>query len=190
MWYVMGAIERLNVFLLLAGVGFILLLFSLVFDDILDGLLDGILPEGGWLSLPSIAAAMFAFGATAFILEEQTDIAIGTVVGIAGVLALVCGAAAVYLSKTVMNLTTDATPTSNDVLGTTGRVITPIAAGSTGEILTELAGQMIKITARCTNGTAIALGTNVVVVSMDSPTRVAVQDAKSFWTDAPTEREI
>lgn len=166
-------------FAIIALAGISLLVFSILFD----GVLDAALPDFGWFSLPAIGAALAAFGVTAWVLENQADVPIGAATGVAALLALSSGALAYRMSRAAMGMATDATPASDDLLGTSGRVVTPIADSSTGEVLVRFAGQSVKLTASTTDGRPLRTGVDVVVVAVASSTRVTVEEAGSFWSD-------
>jgi hypothetical protein len=170
-------------FVTIAAVGFGFLLLALLFD----GLLGGFLPTFGWLSVPSLGAALAAFGVTGWVLHSQAEIPTGPAAGAGAAAAVVNAVVAYRLSRAAMEMATDATPDTGNLLGASGRVVTPIAAESTGEVLIELAGQPVKLSATTADGHPLTLGASIVVVSVRSPTRVVVEDATSFWTiDDPT----
>ncbi len=165
-------------FVIIGGIGALLLLISLVFDDVLDGLL----PDGDFLSLPSIAAAMVAFGFGTAILDQQVGLPISAAMGGGALVAVVAAIGAVRASRAALGMATDATPTSNDLLGATGRVITEIPSGSTGQVLVRLGGQPVKLTALTgPTGPTLPTGTDIVVVSVESSTKVTVQASADFW---------
>lgn len=153
-------------FLVVAGLGFALLLIGLVFDDVLE-FMDG---DGGVLSAPVIGAFLGAFGIGGFVGTSATD---NVVVGLisAGLAGLVLGWLALRLSLAFLDMHTDATPASGDYLGQLGRVVTPVTRGG-GEILIRMSGSPVKLVARA--DTDIERGTEVVVVEVLSPTSVRV----------------
>lgn len=167
-------------FLVIGIVGAVLLVFSLIFDDVLDGLL----PDGDFFSLPSIAAAMVAFGFGASILQDQVGLPIAPAIGGGSIVAVVAALGAVRASQAAMGMATDATPSSGDLLGASGKVITPIPLGSSGEVLVRLGGQPVKLTALVgPAGPGLESGTQIVVVSVESPTKVVVQESARFWAE-------
>ncbi len=165
-------------FVIIGAIGAGLLLFSLVFDDVLDG----ILPDGDVFSLPSIAAAMVAFGFGTAILSDQIGLPVGASMGGGALVAVVAAVGAVRASRAAIGMATDATPTSNDLLGAAGRVIIEIPAGSTGQVLVRMGGQPVKLTALTgPSGPTLLTGTEIIVVSVESSTKVTVQPAADFW---------
>ncbi|MEZ5230016.1 MAG: hypothetical protein R2710_26135 [Acidimicrobiales bacterium] len=166
-------------FVIIGAVGAVLLVFSLIFDDVLEG----VLPDGDLLSLPSIAAAMVAFGFGTAVLDRQVGLPVGLAVTGGSIAAVVAALGAVRASRAAIGMATDATPTSNDLLGATGRVITEIPTGSTGQVLVRLGGQPVKLTALTgPSGPTLSTGTDIVVVSVESSTKVTVQAAADFWS--------
>jgi hypothetical protein len=57
--------------------------------------------------------------------------------------------------------------------------VTPVRAGGTGEVLVRLGGQPVKLSA--TADEDLPLGTESVVVAVESATRVKVESAVRFW---------
>ncbi|WP_330236971.1 NfeD family protein [Streptomyces sp. NBC_00566] len=155
--------------------GVVLLVLSLIFDGLLDGLFHGAL-EGaldGWLSLPVIAGFLSMTGFGGVIAHEG--------LGIAPVGATAIGAAAgvatawltYRLSRMLLRDQTDATPTGNDLIGTSGNVVTAIPAAGFGEVLVRLGGQTVKFAARST--VPVPRGAEVWVEAVPSPTSVVVR---------------
>src|SRR5204863_9332995 len=72
------------------------------------------------------------------------------------------------LVNAAMNMATDGTLSSSDLLGKSGVGITPVPAGGDGEVRLAVAGQRIKFNARA--GEPLALGTPVFVLEVPSPT--------------------
>ncbi|MEU9398820.1 hypothetical protein [Streptomyces sp. SID4985] len=155
--------------------GVVLLVLSLIFDGLLEGVLDGALDGllDGWLSLPVVAGflAMTGFGA---VLAQSV-----TGVGPAGATAI--GAAAgvglawptYRFSRALMRDRTAAAPTRDDVIGTSGSVVTAIPAGGYGEVLLQLGGHRVKFAAR--SAVPVARGAEVWVEATPSPTSVLVR---------------
>ena len=89
------------------------------------------------------------------------------------------GAFTFKLTDTLINQPTDGTPTTASLIGQTGRVVTPVRADGIGEVLVALGGASTKYTA--TADTDLAAGSSVVVVAVESPTKVRVQSEAEFW---------
>ncbi|TMM40167.1 MAG: hypothetical protein E6F99_04195 [Actinobacteria bacterium] len=129
------------------------------------------------LSLPVIAGFLGALGfggAIGATLAGSTG-AIALVVGL--VVGLVAAVPTAFLAgklvNAAMNMATDGTLTSSDLLGMSGVVITPVPVGGYGEVRLAVAGQQIKFNARANE--PLALGTRVFVIEVPSPTSVLVE---------------
>ena len=166
-------------FLVLGGVGIVVLLIGLLVGELdLDVDLG---PD--WLSLPVLAALVGAFGfvgAAAHSLGASTTVAVvaGTLGGVvlAGLTArLVAG---------VMHMPTDATPRTADLIGRPGRVVTALTADRSGEVLIRHAGQQLKLSARSEE--TLTVGDEFVVVEVLSPTLVRVEAHQRFWGADPS----
>ena len=168
---------------LLAVVGLVLLIAALLSDGLFDGALDALVPDTPWITFPAIAAAIAAFGATGWILQSQASVSVG-LAATAGVgTAFIGGWGAIRMSRAVMGMATDATPRSGDLVGSMGRVVTPVAVGSSGEVIVRLAGQPVKLTALSASETELSTGTEVIVVDVHSATKVTVQRANDTWAE-------
>lgn len=158
-------------FLITAALGFGLLLLGLVVDDFLE-FMDG---DGGVLSAPVIGAFLGAFGIGGWAVANITgNVWLGLIA--AGGAGFVLGWVALRLSLSLIDMHTDATPTSNDYLGQIGRVVTPISGISSGEILIRMGGSPVKLIARA--DTDLALGTQVIVIEVLSTNAVRVMTAE------------
>jgi membrane protein implicated in regulation of membrane protease activity len=142
------------------------LALSLVFDDVLD-------VEAGpdWVSLPVIAAVVAAFGLAAGAVSgsgggDLIAVPVGLATGVAA------GALTARFVAAAMRMPTDPPIRHADLAGRVGRVVTPIRPGRPGEVLVALGGTSHKLTAHAS--TDLALGAEVVVVEVTSPTSVVV----------------
>jgi membrane protein implicated in regulation of membrane protease activity len=161
-------------FLIVGALGVLLLSLSFVLDDVLDG----VLPDDGWLSTPVLGAFLTATGFGAWLLDRAgLPAAVALLGGTAA--GVVLGWVAFRISRSLLHMATDATPTAGDLVGRPGRVVTPIPAAGIGEILVRMGGQPLKLTARADE--AVPNGAEVVVVTVLSPTQVEVQSAARFW---------
>ncbi|MEU7381400.1 MULTISPECIES: hypothetical protein [unclassified Streptomyces] len=165
----------MNWFVGLGIAGLVLLVLSLIFDGILEGLFGGVLDGlfDGLLSLPVIAGfvSMLGFGGA---------IALGTTgLGVTGATAIgvVAGVATGWLtwklSRVLMREQGAAAPRGDDLVGGSGSVVTAIPAEGYGEVLVYLAGQPLKLAAKCS--VPVARGAEVWVESVLSATSVAVR---------------
>ncbi|MFF7984034.1 hypothetical protein ACFZDK_33795 [Streptomyces sp. NPDC007901] len=157
--------------------GVVLLALSLVFDGVLDGALDGVLGGvlDGWLSLPVVAGftAMTGFGGAIATGTADAGPALATTAG------AVCGLGTAWLtyrfSRALMRDQTALTPRGDDLVGTSGSVVTAIPADGFGEVLLSLAGQRVKLAAR--SAVPVARGSEVWVEAVPSATSVVVRPA-------------
>ena len=165
----------MTLFLGLGIAGIVLLVLSLIFDGILEGLFGGLLGGlfDGLLSLPVVAGFLSMFGFGGAIVLGTTGA--GTVVAaLSGVLAgVVAGWLAWKLSRVLMRDQTTATPRGEDLVGTSGSVVTAIPADGYGEVLLRLAGQPVKLAAK--SPVPVERGTEVWVEATLSTTSVSVR---------------
>jgi hypothetical protein len=132
---------------------------------------------GAELSVPVIAGFLGAFGFGGAIVESLlpgrggTGLLIAIVIGLLA--AVPTGWLAGRLVNAAMNMSTDATLTSGDLVGALGVVITPVPDGGYGEVRLAIAGQQIKFNARADR--PLALGTRVFVIEVPTPTSVLVE---------------
>ncbi|MEE1795214.1 hypothetical protein PUR28_31315 [Streptomyces sp. BE308] len=165
----------MTLFLGLGIAGIALLALSLIFDGILEGLFGGVLGGffDGFLSLPVIAGFLSMLGFGGAIVLGTTGA--GTVVATAaGALAGIVAAWLTWkLSRTLMRDQTTATPRGEDLVGTSGSVVTSIPADGYGEVLLRLAGQTVKYAAKST--APVERGAEIWVEATLSTTSVAVR---------------
>lgn len=162
-------------FVVIGIVGVVLLGLFLVLDDVLDGAV----PSVDWISGPVVGAFLAAFGLFGWTSTE----AFGAPSGLASLVGLGGGAAMGYgayrLSKALMHSPTDATPTADAFIGREGRVVTAAAPGQLGEVLVTMSGQPVKISA--VSEDELVRGGPVVVIDVESATKVVVQPSDRFW---------
>jgi membrane protein implicated in regulation of membrane protease activity len=134
--------------------------------------------HGGWdLSLPVLAGFVGAFGFVGAIVASvlpATGATTWAVAAAAGLVAAVpTGWATGRLVRAAMNLRTDATLTSGDLVGALGVVISPVSVGAYGEVRLAVAGTQLKLHARADE--PLPLGTQIFVISVLTPTSVLVE---------------
>ncbi|MCX5342434.1 hypothetical protein [Streptomyces atratus] len=165
----------MTLFLGLGIAGIVLLALSLIFDGILEGLFGGVLDGlfDGLLSLPVIAGFLSMLGFGGAIVLGTTGA--GTVAATAaGVLAGIVAAWLTWkFSRALMRDQTSVTPRGNDLVGTSGSVVTAIPADGYGEVLLQLAGQTVKLAAK--SPVPVERGTEIWVEAALSTTSVAVR---------------
>jgi membrane protein implicated in regulation of membrane protease activity len=132
---------------------------------------------GAELSLPVISGFLGAFGFAGAIGATLAGghgvlaIAVGSVVGL--VAAVPTAFLAGKLVHAAMNMATDATLSSADLVGASGVVITPVPEDGYGEVRLAVAGTVIKFNARAAQ--PLPRGTQVFVIEVPSPTSVLVE---------------
>jgi membrane protein implicated in regulation of membrane protease activity len=133
--------------------------------------------SGTELSLPVIAGFLGAFGfGGAIVASLLPGRGAATTLGAVaiGLLAAVPTAwLAGRLVNAAINISTDGTLTSDDLIGASGVVITPVPVGGYGEVRLAVAGQQLKFNAR--SDVPLALGTRVFVISVPSASSVLVE---------------
>ena len=160
------------VFLIVGGVGLVLLALSLLLDGFLDGIFEGA-DAGGVLSLPVIAAflAAFGFGGALILSETSAGAGVASLGGLGS--GVVIGGIALVVTRSVMNMPTDATMKSEDLMGLEATVITRIPEGGIGEITVYSGGQRLKLGAR--SASPINAGTPVRITATTSTASVVVE---------------
>ncbi|MFE4666047.1 hypothetical protein ACFRI7_10010 [Streptomyces sp. NPDC056716] len=157
----------------IAGVA--LLALSLIFDGVLEGVLDGALGGGldGWLSLPVVAGFLAMTGFGGVIAQEAFGLGPVAATCAGAVLGGGTGWLTYRFGRALMRDRTAVAPTGEDLIGTSGSVVTAIPADGFGEVLLRLAGQPVKYAAR--SAVPVARGTEVWVEATPSATSVLVR---------------
>jgi membrane protein implicated in regulation of membrane protease activity len=128
------------------------------------------------LSMPVVAGFLGAFGFGGAIVASLLPGAPAATVIAAGAglaAAIPTGWLVGRLVEAAMNMPTDATLTSSDLIGAMGVVISAVPVGGYGEVRLAVAGTQMKLHARCDE--PLALGTRVFVISVPTPTSVLVE---------------
>lgn len=157
------------VFLAIGAAGLVLFLLSLLGVEVFH--FDLFLP----LEVVAAATGMFGFaGAIASsALDPRTALALFAVAAIGVAAAIPSGWLALRLTRAAQQMPTDATPTSDDLLGLLATVVSPIPASGYGEVRTHLAGQPVKLNA--TAERPVPLGAEVFIIAVRSETSVLVE---------------
>ena len=130
--------------------------------------------DGLNLSLPVITGFIGAFGFGGAIAAELVpghNALLASGVGLLAAVPTAWGAG--RLMNAAINMSTDATLTSGDLVGAMGVVISPVPANGFGEVRLTIGGQPMKFNAR--SAEPLALGTYVFVIEVPSPTSVLVE---------------
>ena len=161
----------MTAFLIIGGVGVVLVLLALLVGDVLDGMLDLDVMGGDLFSLTSISAFVGAFGfggALGLALLDNTVVAV--------LIGLVIGALATWgaiaLTRTLKRGENAASFRSDSMIGYPALVITAIPEGGFGEIRISVGGHVRKLGARASQ--QIEAGQEVWVSAIVSPTAVEV----------------
>ena len=163
------------VFGVVGGVGLVLLLASLLLGDLLDGVVEGLdelLPGADWLSGPTVGAFLAAFGFVGLVVESAQG-AVLPALGAGAAAGTGAGLAAAAGYRALTRVRTDATPTSRDLVGTEGQVVTAIADSGYGEVVVRLAGSPVKLSAQ--SDVPVERGSRVWVSEVLSATAVRVR---------------
>ncbi|MEV6309521.1 hypothetical protein AB0M10_13100 [Streptomyces sp. NPDC051840] len=169
----------MTVFLGLGIAGIALLTLSLIFDGVLEGLfgdvLGGVLDGSfdGLLSLPVIAGFLSMLGFGGAIVLGTTGAGTPVAIAAGAGAGLVAAWLTWKLSKALMADQTTPTPRGDDLVGTSGSVVTPIPADGYGEVLLRLAGQTVKFAAK--SSVPVERGAEVWVEATLSTTSVTVR---------------
>ena len=112
----------------------------------------------------SLMAFLAWFGGTGYLLDRYSSLWFLLVLALASVSGL-AGAAVIFwfLAKVLLAHETTPDPADFELVGTLGRVGSPIRAGGTGEIIFSQAGARKAAGARSEDGAAIERGTEVVI---------------------------
>ncbi|MBO0868485.1 MAG: hypothetical protein J2P15_07960 [Micromonosporaceae bacterium] len=172
-------------FLSIGGLALLLLLISVIGGhDVHIGHIDlggthaGGADGGGFqVTLPAIAGFIGAFGFGGAIVAALSPWHGAGTALLSTLVGLVAGVPMAWLSGRLMlaamRMRTDATPTSLDLVGATGVVVTPVPTDGYGEVRVMVAGQPMKLNARAT--VPLAIGTRIFVIEVPSPTSVLVE---------------
>ncbi len=162
-------------FIVIGIVGALMLVTSLLFDD----LIDGFVPDLDFISGPVIGAFLASFGLFGWFATSGLSMPSLLALGVAGAGGIVFAGFTYKLTDALINQPTDGTPTTESLIGQTGRVVTAVSANGIGEVLVALGGASTKYTA--TAESDLATGSQVVVIAVESPTKVRVESEAEFW---------
>lgn len=171
----------MTTFLIIGGIGLVILLVSVVFGEAIEGIFDLDFLGGDLFSAAGIAAFLGAFGFSGVISLALLDITwIAILVGlVAGGIAF-WGAAA--LTRWLKAGENHAVVRSDALVGASGRVITAIPEGSYGEVMISVGGRTLKRSARA--DVSIPSGVEVWVSGIVSPTAVQVTPSRELRNPA------
>lgn len=159
----------MTAFLVIGGIGVVLLFVSLVAGDLLEGVFGGL--GGDLLSGAALSAFVGAFGfaaALAYGASDSTGIAV--VVGV--VAGLLIGAFASWFSLRLRQGGDESTVRTSELTGRVATVLTAIPAEGYGEVVIVAAGHRTKLNAKSI--APVDAGTKVTITSVLSATAVTV----------------
>ena len=159
----------MTLFLVLGGVGVVLLLLSVVLGDFLDGMLEF---GGDFVSGPAVGAFIGAFG-FAGALALNAGLGTGAAVAIGIVSGAVIGAGAGYASAQLTRGGDGANVRTTSLVGREASVVTAIPEGGFGTVSMVASGHITNLNARA--ATPLPPGTPVVITTVLSATSVAVE---------------
>ncbi len=166
--------DAMTAFLVIGAVGLAIIVLSLVVGGVLDGLfgLFDVDVGGGVFSAPVLGSflAAFGFGAALIMFSTGGNATIGALGGVAS--GGVIGAIALVMMRTLMDMPTDETVTTQGLEGTAAIVITPIPADGYGEVTIRHHGEQRKYNAR--SDRALPIGARVRVRAVLSASAVLV----------------
>lgn len=162
-------------FLVIGAVGLAIVVLTLLLGDILDGVFEAFDLDfgGGILSAPVLGSFLAAFGFGAALIMFSTGA--GATTGALGGLAsgVVIGGIALLMMRALVNMPTDASMNSTDLVGATAVVVTRIPDDGFGEVTVRHAGQLHKLNARA--GEPLPAGTTVEISAVLSSSAVMVR---------------
>lgn len=157
-------------FLIIGGIGVVLLLVALIVGDLLEGAFDVV--SGGLFSTEALAGFLGALGFGGAIVYDVTgSTAISLILGV--VFGVALGAATGWVAHKLRSDDAAAVVRSDDLVERTGQVIGEIPAEGYGVVSLTVGGHITRVNAR--SSAVVPSGTTVVVVSVLSPTAVAVE---------------
>lgn len=165
----------MGLFLGLGIAGIALLAFSLVFDGVLESVFDGALDGlfDGWLSLPVVAGFVSMLGFTGAIVLGATGLGPGPATAVGALAGAGAGWGTYRFSRALMRDGSGVAPHHDDLVGSTGTVVTAIPADGYGEVLLRQAGQPVKYAATAEG--PLGHGTEVWVTATPSSSSVSVR---------------
>jgi hypothetical protein len=155
------------IFVSIFGVGFVILLLSMIFDH--DGDVDvdadGLDQGPSIFSVKMIALIMVGFGAAGFGLRATTDASMlaASLTGTGG--ALVVGLVGYLILRAFYRSQASSTIVDQDIVGSTGNLLDAIVDDGRGQVAVVLRGREITFLARSKDGQSIKRGTPVAIVA-------------------------
>ena len=168
-------------FAIVGLLGLLMVVGSLVLGDLLEGAFESLDIDvgGGMFSTPVIGSFLATFGFGAVLVRTSSDAGPGLAAAGGALGGVVMAGIALWITRSLMHMSTDESVRTNDVVGKPAVVVSAIPAGGLGEVSLVHLGQRMKYSARAE--TAIPYGENVVVVAVTSSSSLVVEAATAFW---------
>lgn len=162
-------------FIVIGAVGLAIVVLSLLLGDLLDGVFDAFDLEfgGGILSAPVLGSflASFGFGAALIMFSTGAGATVGALGGLGS--GILVGGTAYVMMRALVDMPTDPSMDSNELVGATAIVVTRIPEEGFGEVTVRHAGQLHKLNARAP--VEVRAGTQVEVTAVLSSSAVMVR---------------
>lgn len=159
----------MTLFLVIGGIGILLLLITLMLGDVLDGVLDF---GGDLISGPAVAAFLGAFGfGGALALNAGASTGLAVAIGLA--VGALIGAGAGFASAQLNKGGDESNVRTSGLVGRHATVVTAIPDGGFGTVSIVASGHITSLNARAPQ--AIPAGTPVTITGVLSATSVAVE---------------
>jgi membrane protein implicated in regulation of membrane protease activity len=159
----------MTAFLVIGGIGVVLLLVSLVLGDLLEGVFGGL--GGDLLSGAALSGFVGAFGFTAALAYDASgSTGIAVVAGIVG--GVLIGALAGWLSLKLREGGDESTVRTSELTGRVATVTNDVPVDGYGEVSLVVAGHRTKLNAKSV--APLPMGTSVTITDVLSPTAVMV----------------
>jgi membrane-bound ClpP family serine protease len=160
----------LLVFATIFAVGFLLLIFNLIFgSDVADDIDAGDVGDAGEgpsvFSLKMLALLMVGFGSVGFGVTATTEASmfVASAAGIGG--AIVVGVLGYVIIRAFYSSQASSTITAQDIVDSEGNLIDGIGEGGVGQVVCVVRGREITYLARSRDGKAINRGAAVKVIA-------------------------
>lgn len=159
----------MTAFLIIGGIGILMLVVSLIVGDFLDGMLEF---GGDWFGGAALSGFLGAFGFGGALAYDASGGNMGLALGVGVTAGVVLGALVGIASSKLRQGGDGANVRSSDLVGSAGTVVNAIPEEGYGEVSVTIAGHITKLNARCPGGAPI--GAAVEVAAVLSPTSVLV----------------
>jgi membrane protein implicated in regulation of membrane protease activity len=162
-------------YLIIGGLGLAIIVVSLLVGEIFEHVFSALNIDGhGPFSTPVIGAFLAAFGFGAALADGAgVNTSLAALVGLGAGMAL--GGIAWKFTGVLMDMPTDDSVRTTDLVGKPATVITRVPEGGYGEISVFHAGQLLKLSAR--SAAALPAGEPVRITAVTSATSVVVETA-------------